>query len=109
MDALQNQRSGRQTSRLAISTHLHDRFENLGHDPIRLPRRLESLTPESAADFSAVGFHFGKQLSENLNVPIGLIDTSWGGKKVEAFTSVEKLKTVADGFPLVLEWEDLAQ
>ena len=66
-------------------------------------------TPESAADFSAVGFHFGKQLSENLNVPIGLIDTSWGGKKVEAFTSVEKLKTVADGFPLVLDWEDLAQ
>ena len=49
---------------------------------------------QAAADFSAVGFHFGRELHEELKVPIGLIDTSWGGKPVEAFTSREKLLTV---------------
>jgi sialate O-acetylesterase len=62
----------------------------------------------SAGDFSAVGFHFGKKLSEELKVPIGLIDTSWGGKPVEAFTSQEKLKTVKSALPLLQEWSDLA-
>ncbi len=65
-------------------------------------------TPETVAGFSAVGYHFGKNLSEKLNVPIGLVDTSWSGKKVEAFTSIEKLKTVKDALPLLLEWQDLA-
>lgn len=63
-------------------------------------------TPESAAQFSAVGYHFGRELSESLDVPIGLIDTSWGGKRVEAYTSVEKLKTVSKAKPLLMAWED---
>lgn len=65
-------------------------------------------TPESAAEFSAVGFHFGKELHESLNVPIGLVDTSWGGRRVEAFTSREKLETVEDAIPLLQDWDDLA-
>lgn len=65
-------------------------------------------TPKSAADFSAVGFHFGKQLYDELKVPIGLIDTSWGGKRVEAFTSREKLLTVDPAKPLLKEWDDIA-
>ena len=64
-------------------------------------------TLETAANFSAVGFHFGKQLSEQLNVPIGLIDTSWGGRRVEAFTSREKLLTVDAAKPLLREWDSI--
>ena len=60
---------------------------------------------QAAADFSAVGFHFGRELHEELKVPIGLIDTSWGGKPVEAFTSREKLLTVENAVPLVEEWD----
>ncbi|MEL7498286.1 MAG: family 16 glycoside hydrolase [Planctomycetota bacterium] len=65
------------------------------------------MTPDSAKGFSAVGYYFGKKLNEELGVPIGLIDTSWGGKPVEAFTSLEKLKTTGAALPLIDEWNSL--
>ncbi|MEZ6140184.1 MAG: sialate O-acetylesterase [Zavarzinella sp.] len=43
--------------------------------------------PQTVANFSAVGYHFGKKLQAELNVPIGLIHTSWGGTPAEAWTS----------------------
>jgi sialate O-acetylesterase len=36
-------------------------------------------------DFSAVGYFFGKRLQEKMDVPIGLIDCSWGGSPIEAW------------------------
>jgi sialate O-acetylesterase len=48
-------------------------------------------TPESVANFSAVAYFFGSQLQEILDVPVGLIQTSWGGSSVEAWTSNEAL------------------
>lgn len=35
---------------------------------------------------SAVAYFFGKNLAENLNVPVGIISTSWGGTRVEQWT-----------------------
>ncbi len=49
-------------------------------------------TPESAKLFSAVGYFFGKELNTALNVPIGLIHSSWGGTPSEAWTSAESLQ-----------------
>jgi sialate O-acetylesterase len=43
-------------------------------------------SPATAANFTAVGFHFGRQLYQKLNVPIGLINTSWGGTRIEPWT-----------------------
>jgi sialate O-acetylesterase len=54
--------------------------------------RWAICTPETAAEFSAVGFFFGRELSQKLNVPIGLIHSSWGGTPSEAWTSPEALK-----------------
>ncbi len=48
-------------------------------------------TPETLPLFSAVGYYFGKELEENIDVPIGLMNTSWGGTKAEAWTSEEAL------------------
>ncbi len=66
-----------------------------------------ACTPQSVKDFSAVGYFFGRNLFEQLKVPIGLIHTSWGGTVAETWTSaqtiagdpdlsqlLEKLKTV---------------
>ncbi len=50
--------------------------------------------PASAAAFSATGWFFGKFLRKALGVPVGLVHTAWGGTKAEAWTSLEKLKTV---------------
>ena len=48
-------------------------------------------TPESVSSFTAVGYYFGRDLHRDLNVPIGLIHTSWGGTPAEAWTSGEVL------------------
>ncbi len=42
--------------------------------------------PGSVPGFSAAGYYFGRKLQEDLNVPIGLINSSWGGTGVEAWT-----------------------
>lgn len=46
-------------------------------------------TPENAGDFTAVGYFFARELVKELNVPIGLINTSWGGTHSETWTSRE--------------------
>ncbi len=46
----------------------------------------KECTPETIKYFSAVGYFFGRDLQKALNVPIGLIHTSWGGTRAEAWT-----------------------
>lgn len=51
-------------------------------------------SPETAGDFSATAYFFGRHLHNQLNVPIGLIHSSWGGTPAESWTTVEYLKNV---------------
>jgi sialate O-acetylesterase len=53
-------------------------------------------SPSTIAEFSSVGYFFGRDLNKKLNVPIGLIDTSWGGTIAEAWTSGESLEQMPD-------------
>ena len=61
-----------------------------------------ACTPETVNGFSAVGFFFGCRLHQELDVPVGLINTSWGGTRIEPWTSpsgfekVASLKSIAD-------------
>jgi len=43
-------------------------------------------TPENVPAFSAVLYYFGKELHEELKVPVGLINSSWGGSPIEPWT-----------------------
>jgi sialate O-acetylesterase len=49
-------------------------------------RLCDSNTVKS---FSAVAYYFGKKLNEDLNVPIGLINSSWGGTPAETWTPAD--------------------
>jgi sialate O-acetylesterase len=53
-------------------------------------------TPESVPHFSAVGYHFGRKLQEELKVPVGIISTNWGGTIAEAWTSKATLESDPD-------------
>lgn len=50
-------------------------------------------TPESARMFSAAGYYFGVELQKSLEIPVGLIHSSWGGTQAEAWTPTEYLLT----------------
>ena len=49
----------------------------------------KSCSPETVGDFTAVGYFFARDLYNELKVPIGLINTSWGGTHSETWTSRE--------------------
>lgn len=51
-------------------------------------------SPETVKNFSAVGFYFARDLQAEINVPIGLINASWGGTHVETWTSKEFMSKV---------------
>lgn len=60
---------------------------------------------ETVGDFTAVGYFFARELTKELNVPIGLINTSWGGTHIEtwtskeAFTQSDEFKNMIAGMP----------
>lgn len=47
--------------------------------------------PVSVREFSATGYYFGRLVQEILNVPVGLINSSWGGSWVESWMGSEML------------------
>ena len=51
--------------------------------------KWEVSNKETVGNFTAVGFYFAKKLYTELKIPIGIINTSWGGTNVETWTSRE--------------------
>jgi sialate O-acetylesterase len=52
-------------------------------------------SPETLGEFSAVAYYFGKKLHQELNIPVGLIHSSWGGSPAESWVRldfIEKIK-----------------
>ncbi len=50
--------------------------------------------PDRVGDFSAVGYFFARELLRRLDVPLGVIDASWGGTPIEAWLSLEAFRVV---------------
>jgi len=82
-----------------------------GNDKIRLitvPRRgakepesdlqakWETCSPQSVAEFSAVGYYFGRDLQKSLSVPVGLINSNIGGTTAERWMSKESIDSNPD-------------
>jgi len=61
----------------------------------------QTTTPKSLKEFSAAGYYFGVELERELRVPIGLINSSYGGSQAEAWTPVDYLNANADLRPTV--------
>jgi sialate O-acetylesterase len=57
--------------------------------------------PESAAPFSAVAYYFGLELHHKLGVPVGLIESAWGGTYIEPWTPPAGFDAVPEVKPLL--------
>jgi sialate O-acetylesterase len=52
----------------------------------------QQASPDNVPTFSAVAYFFGQQLQEILDVPVGLIHTSWGGSTIQAWMSKDVME-----------------
>ena len=50
-----------------------------------VPGRWVVCTPDTMKGFSLVGYFFGRELNAKLNVPVGLINSSWGGTPADVW------------------------
>lgn len=83
---------------IAGARHPSIRFFNVpntisAHSRVDSAGAWVTCTPQSAATFSAVGYFFGRELTERLDVPVGLISADWGGTPIQAWMSPEALET----------------
>ncbi len=51
----------------------------------------QKASPQNVMEFSAIAYFFGQQLQQILDVPVGMIHTSWGGSSVQAWISKEAI------------------
>ncbi len=64
-------------------------------------------SPETVGNFSATAFFFGRDLQAELKVPVGLINSSWGGTKIEAWTSIPAQEKLAAYPHITAHWDKL--
>lgn len=69
--------------------------------------RWAECSPETVKSFSAVGYFFGRHLHKELDTPVGLIHSSWGGTPAEAWTSWLTLKSEPEFNPILDRWEEI--
>lgn len=65
----------------------------------KIDSKWTACTPESVRNFSAVAYYFGKKLNAELDVPIGLLQSAWGGTRIEPWTppsGFEGVEALAD-------------
>ena len=58
--------------------------------------KWEVANKENVGNFTAVGYYFARKLYSELKIPIGIINTSWGGTNVETWTSREAFENSPD-------------
>ena len=97
-------------SELGNADHPGIRLFTVGYNPATRPRTDCSgnwavCSPETAWNFSAVGYYFGKKLHSDLNVPIGLISSSRGSTAIEFWMDAEGLDKFEEFHPALEELE----
>lgn len=64
-----------------------------------------ACTPDTVDNFSAVGYFFGRQLHQTLDVPVGLINNAWGGSACEAWINRDLLAKEGKYDELLARWK----
>src|SRR5580658_6422246 len=91
---------------IAAAQYPKIRLFTVKHKPADYPlENVESkgwapCTPETIADSSAVAYFFARHLQQKLGVPIGLVESFWGGTAAESWTSLHSLSADASLMPV---------
>ena len=77
--------------------HVSKRTANVPLNDLKLENGgWKECSPATIPEFSSAAYFFGRNLFQNLNIPIGLINTSWGGTIAETWMSAETAETMPD-------------
>ena len=95
---------------IAAANHPEIRFFRTEHHVAGKPadflsrgEKWEVCSPETAGNFSAAAYYFGRELHKKYNVPVGLINSSWGGTNIESWMSGNMLYSIPETRPYI-EW-----
>lgn len=102
--------SGNPEAEIAAANHPNIRLFQVPMIPSDTPfedvdAKWAVCSPESIPDFSAVGYYFGRSLQAALGVPVGLIQSAWGGTPAEAWTRRERQIGDPEFQPIVDRWD----
>jgi len=106
---------------LARSRHGEDETKKAKYEKIRLvsiPRNTEPdkkpelegwqvCSPETAKNFSAVGYYFGVNIHKNHKVPVGLISCNYGGSSAETWMPRDRLAAHESLAPITEFWNEI--
>ena len=93
-------RSANAQEEIAAGNHPQIRHIKIPHVPADKPQQdvaagpWQAASPETVANFTAVGYYFARELQKELGVPIGLIGSNWGGTRIEPWTPPQGFKAV---------------
>jgi len=88
---------------------VHDRASDHPLPDLADPDEVWTLcTPETAGNFSAVAYFFGREIQQQEKVPVGLIDDTWGGTPVRAWISLDSLTADSSLMPVFRDWSEMA-
>ncbi len=62
-------------------------------------------SPQTVGDFSAVGYFFARDLSQKLHVPVGIVNSTWGGTAIESWLSAEAREATLLQAVLAKRWQ----
>jgi sialate O-acetylesterase len=112
--ALSVRESARADSEIAAARYPAIRLFEVNHvvSPVPLSCRCGTgwtpCDPAHIAGFSAAAYFFGRELYNAMQVPIGLINASYGGTLIEAWTSADALRDVSSTSSIIAEMEKYA-
>ncbi len=72
------------------------------------PATWTTCTSATAATFSAVGYLFARDIAAKEHVPVGVIDSTWGGTPAETWISMDGIAADASLMPIFSQWAKLA-
>jgi sialate O-acetylesterase len=73
--------------------HVEKAYADHPLNDLSKPAKWTPCTPESVRQFSAVAYYFAKELENREKVPIGIVETAWGGTVAETWVSLDGLSS----------------